>query len=114
MDNKPLRVACYARYSTSMQREESISAQLRAMKKFCADNGWKIVGRYVDEAYSATTDKRPQFQQMIADSNKREFDIIYPCAFLLFDLSSADVADSYVCFHFNYLFSIFHSGVEPH
>lgn len=76
MDNKPLRVACYARYSTSMQREESISAQLRAMKKFCADNGWKIVGRYVDEAYSATTDKRPQFQQMIADSNKREFDIL--------------------------------------
>ena len=76
MDNKPLRVACYARYSTSMQREESISAQLRAMKKFCADNGWKIVGRYVDEAYSATTDKRPQFQQMIADSNKREFDIV--------------------------------------
>jgi len=48
MDNKPLRVACYARYSTSMQREESISAQLRAMKKFCADNGWKIVGKYVD------------------------------------------------------------------
>ena len=76
MDNKPLRVACYARYSTSMQREESISAQLRAMKKFCADNGWKIVGKYVDEAYSATTDKRPQFQQMIADSNKREFDIV--------------------------------------
>ena len=76
MDNKPLRVACYARYSTSMQREESISAQLRAMKKFCANNGWKIVGRYVDEAYSATTDKRPQFQQMIADSNKREFDIV--------------------------------------
>ena len=76
MDNKPLRVACYARYSTNMQREESISAQLRAMKKFCADNGWKIVGRYVDEAYSATTDKRPQFQQMKADSNKREFDIV--------------------------------------
>ena len=76
MDNKPLRVACYARYSTSMQREESISAQLREMKKFCADNGWKIVGKYVDEAYSATTDKRPQFQQMIADSNKREFDIV--------------------------------------
>ena len=76
MDNKPLRVACYARYSTSMQREESISAQLRAMKKFCTDNGWKIVAKYVDEAYSATTDKRPQFQQMIVDSNKREFDVV--------------------------------------
>ena len=54
MDNKPLRLACYARYSTSMQREESISAQLRAMKKFCADNGWKIVGKYVD---AFTTDR---------------------------------------------------------
>ena len=59
-----------------MQRDESISAQLRAMKKFCTENGWKIVAKYVDEAYSATTDKRPQFQQMIANSNKREFDIV--------------------------------------
>ena len=76
MDNKQVRVACYARYSTSMQREESISAQMRAMKKFCDDNGWVIVKRYVDEAYSATTDKRPQFQQMISDSCNKEFDIV--------------------------------------
>ena len=40
--------------------------------------------------------------------------IVYPCSFLFFDLTAADVADSYVFFHFNYLFSIFHSGVEPH
>ena len=48
MDQTQIRVACYARYSTSMQREESISAQMRAMKKFCDDNGWVIVKRYVD------------------------------------------------------------------
>jgi len=59
-----------------MQREESISAQMRAMKKYCDDNGWVIVKKYVDEAYSATTDKRPQFQQMIADSYNKEFDIV--------------------------------------
>jgi len=76
MDHKQVRVACYARYSTSMQREESISAQMRAMKKFCDDNGWIIVKKYVDEAYSATTDKRPQFQEMITDSCKKEFDIV--------------------------------------
>lgn len=76
MDQTQIRVACYARYSTSMQREESISAQMRAMKKFCDDNGWVIVKRYVDEAYSATTDKRPQFQEMISDSCNKEFDIV--------------------------------------
>ena len=68
MDNKQLRVACYARYSSNMQRGKSISAQLREMKKHCAENGWKIVAKYIDEAYSATTDKRPQFQEMIKDS----------------------------------------------
>lgn len=76
MDNKQMRVACYARYSTSMQREESISAQMRAMKAYCDDNGWIIVKKYVDEAYSATTDKRPQFQQMSSDSCNKEFDVV--------------------------------------
>ena len=76
MENSPLRVACYARYSSSGQREESITAQLRAMKAFCADNGWKIVKTYTDEAVSATTDKRPQFQRMIEDSVQKLFDIV--------------------------------------
>ena len=29
--------------------------------------------------------------------------IVHPCSFLFFDLTAADVADSYVFFHFNYL-----------
>lgn len=76
MESIQKRVACYARYSTNMQREESISAQMRAMKAYCDDNGWIIVKKYIDQAYSATTDKRPQFQQMISDSAKKEFDIV--------------------------------------
>ena len=54
MDSKQLRVACYARYSSNMQRGESISAQLREMKKHCAENGWKIVAKYID---AFTTDR---------------------------------------------------------
>ena len=76
MENKRNRVACYARYSSSQQREESISAQLRAMRKYCKDNAFEIVATYVDEAFSATTDKRPQFQQMISDSAEKLFDIV--------------------------------------
>ncbi len=76
MENTKNRVACYARYSTSMQREESISAQIRAMKKYCAENNWSIVKVYTDQAYSGTTDKHPQFQQMIADAESKTFDIV--------------------------------------
>lgn len=70
------RVALYARFSSDNQRTESIDAQVRAMKKYCQDQHWQIVETYVDEARSATTDRRPNFQQMIADSAKGIFDIV--------------------------------------
>lgn len=70
------RVAQYARFSSDNQRTESIDAQLRAMNQFCKQQHWQVVATYTDEARSATTDNRPQFQQMIADSGKGIFDII--------------------------------------
>ena len=70
------KVALYARFSSDNQRSESIDAQIRAMTQFCRQNHWQIVATYADEAKSATTDNRPQFQQMIADSNKGLFDIV--------------------------------------
>ena len=70
------RVAQYARFSSENQRSESIDAQIRAMNQFCKQNHWQVVSTYTDEARSATTDNRPQFQQMIADSGKGLFDIV--------------------------------------
>jgi len=70
------RVAQYARFSSDNQRTESIDAQIRAMNQFCKQQHWQIVATYTDEARSATTDNRPQFQQMIADSSKGIFDIV--------------------------------------
>ncbi len=69
-----LRVALYARFSSDLQRSESIDAQVRAMKKYCEQHHMQIIDTYVDEARSATTDKRPSFQQMIEDSKKHIFD----------------------------------------
>ena len=37
------RVAAYCRFSSEMQREESIEAQLRAIEKYAADNGYILV-----------------------------------------------------------------------
>lgn len=70
------RVAQYARFSSDNQRSESIDAQIRAMNQFCKQNHWQVVATYTDEARSATTDNRPQFQQMISDSSKGIFDIV--------------------------------------
>ncbi len=70
------RVAQYARFSSDNQRTESIDAQVRAMNQFCKQNHWQVVATYTDEARSATTDNRPQFQQMISDSSKGIFDIV--------------------------------------
>ncbi|MBQ7010059.1 MAG: recombinase family protein, partial [Ruminococcus sp.] len=66
----------YARYSCDNQREESIEGQLRECKAFAERKGYIVVDTYIDRAISAKTDNRPDFQRMIKDSAKKEFDII--------------------------------------
>ena len=60
----------YARYSSDSQREASIEGQLRDCKDYAEKNGITVVGTYIDRAYSAKTDDRPDFQRMIKDSAK--------------------------------------------
>ena len=66
----------YARYSSDKQTEMSIEGQIAECKKYAAENDMFIVREYVDRAFSATTDKRPDFQRMIADSEDNNFDTI--------------------------------------
>ena len=71
-----LRAVAYLRYSSDNQRSESIDAQLKAVKEYCKRKGYILVGTYTDEAKSATTDRRPDFQRMIADSSIGIFDVV--------------------------------------
>ena len=66
----------YARYSSDNQREESIEGQIRECTAYAEKNGITIVKHYIDRAISAKTDNRPQFQQMIKDSERGIFDVI--------------------------------------
>ena len=66
----------YARYSSDNQREESIEGQIRECTAYAEKNGITVVKHYIDRALSAKTDNRPEFQQMIKDSEKRLFDIV--------------------------------------
>ena len=66
----------YARYSSDNQREESIEGQIRECTAYAEKNDITMVKHYIDRAFSAKTDNRPEFQQMIKDSEKRLFDIV--------------------------------------
>lgn len=74
-----MKAVIYARYSSDNQREESIDGQLRECKKFAEYNGITIIGEYIDRAFSAKTDNRPEFQRMIKDSYKSVFDTVIGC-----------------------------------
>ena len=70
------RAVAYTRFSSDLQREESIEAQIRAIQKYCNDNDFVLLATYADRGISGTSDKRPEFQRMIADSSKNQFDAV--------------------------------------
>lgn len=71
-----MRAVAYARYSSDNQREESIDAQVRAIKEFCKKEKIDLIKIYKDEAKTATTDDREDFLNMISDSSYKNFDAV--------------------------------------
>lgn len=66
----------YARYSSHSQGEQSIEGQLSEAHKYAAAHGYTIVHEYVDRAKSGRSDNREEFQKMLKDTAKRQFDVI--------------------------------------
>ena len=71
-----IKAVIYARYSSSSQREESIEGQVKECAAFAERNGYMVIGTYADRAVSGTTDNRPEFQRMIKDSKRKQFDLV--------------------------------------
>ncbi len=71
-----LRAVIYARYSSENQREESIEGQIRECYAFARKNNISVIAEYIDRAFSAKTDRRPDFQRMIKDSAKKTFNLV--------------------------------------
>ena len=63
----------YARYSSDNQTEQSIEGQLRVCEQYAKNNDILILNTYIDRAMTGTNDNRPDFQQMIKDSAKKEW-----------------------------------------
>ena len=66
----------YARYSCDNQTEQSIEGQLRVCEDFAQRNNILILNTYIDRAMTGTNDLRPDFQRMLKDSNKKEWDYV--------------------------------------
>lgn len=69
------RAIAYARFSSNNQREESIDAQLRAIREYCETNGIQLVEVFTDEAISGKTDNRDNFQKMVQGVIKGYYDV---------------------------------------
>ena len=70
------RAVAYARFSSDLQREESIEAQIRAVQGYCQQNDFVLLTVYADRGISGKSDKRPEFQRMISDAAKNQFDAV--------------------------------------
>jgi len=66
----------YARYSCDQQSEQSIEGQLRVCEEYAQRNNILILNTYIDRAMSGTNDNRPDFQKMLKDSARREWDYV--------------------------------------
>ena len=68
-----MKAVIYARVSSEKQAEKdlSIPAQLKTLRKYALERSWEIVSEYVDEAESAKSANRPAFQEMIAAAKKK-------------------------------------------
>ena len=71
-----MNAVIYARYSSDKQTEASIEGQLKTCYDFCKAREIVVIGEYIDRAISGTSDKRPEFQQMIADSKNKQFEAV--------------------------------------
>src|SRR5271156_2910729 len=67
-----MKVAIYARVSTTKQDNENQLAQLR---EFAGKQSWELFDNYIDQESGSTAD-RPEFQRMFADASKRKFDVL--------------------------------------
>lgn len=68
--------AVYARYSSANQTEQSIEGQLRVCREYAERNDIVIVKTYIDRAMTGTNDNREDFQRMLKDSDKKQWEFL--------------------------------------
>lgn len=71
-----VRAVIYARYSSHNQTEQSIEGQLHDAYQYAEREKICVIGEYIDRALTGTRDQRPDFQRMIRDAEKHQFQLV--------------------------------------
>jgi DNA invertase Pin-like site-specific DNA recombinase len=95
-----MRAVIYARFSSELQRDESIEDQVEVCRRLIERQGWTVAKVYSDRAQSGASRFRPQYQQMIADAEQKQFDALVCEALDRLGRKLADIADLHDCMSF--------------
>jgi len=71
-----VRAVIYARYSSDLQRSESIEDQIRVCRERISREGWTYLHAYHDRAMSGASLLRPGYQKLIDDAQRGTFDVV--------------------------------------
>jgi site-specific DNA recombinase len=88
-----MKVALYGRVSSDKQDVDlSISAQLKALRKYAQENNHQVTAEFVDEAETGRTSARPEFKKMISAARRpdKPFDRILVYKYSRFARSRED------------------------
>lgn len=66
--------AIYPRVST--QAGQSPEMQVKELREYCKNRGWKVVAEHVDRGISGAVDSRPALDHLMADASRRRIDVI--------------------------------------
>lgn len=69
-----VKAVIYVRISDRNQKETSLEAQEKECRQHAEKKGYTVIKVYSDKYITGRTDERPQFQRMIRDSRRREFE----------------------------------------
>src|SRR5262249_43436516 len=70
-----LMANAYARVSTRDKGQE-VENQLAQLREFCRKQEWAIAHEYIDQGSGKTSERRPEFQAVLAGALHREFDLV--------------------------------------
>src|SRR5215470_1050607 len=88
-----MRAVVYARFSSDLQRDASIDDQLEVCRRLLDREGWQLAKVYADRAISGASRNRPEYQQMLADAERSQFDVVVCEALDRLGRKLADIAE---------------------
>lgn len=78
-----MKVAIYCRLSEEDRNKQfetddsnSIQNQRAMLLQYCMEQGWELYDIYSDDDYTGADRRRPEFNRLINDAEKRKFDIV--------------------------------------